>query len=336
MQAIGFVISGKPGERRRAVLPRHLLSVRHRQMLFFEQDYAIHLGIPDECYTDLGCRVVPRREAYRCPVICNPKAPTDSEYSLYGRGRTLFGWLHAVQSFSLTAFLRDRAMTGIAWEDMDDSGQHVFWRNNEIAGEAAVLHAVPHLGRAPDRCRAALIGLGNCGRGAFKMLGKLGVEVVIFGPENVSLLPRRLSEFDLVVNAVKWDIFASGHLIARSDLRRMRRGSLIIDISCDERMGIESSRPTSVSDPVFEVEGVLHYAVDHTPTVMFRTATESISKALAPYLDEIVENKPGACLRRATVIEKGTVLDPRIIRFQRLNDPIPRRELSDAGACDAA
>jgi hypothetical protein len=56
-------------------------------MLFFEQDYAIHLGIPGECYTDLGCRVLPRKEVYRCPVICNPKTPTDSERCLTAAGR---------------------------------------------------------------------------------------------------------------------------------------------------------------------------------------------------------------------------------------------------------
>jgi len=305
-------------------------------MLFFERGYAVHLGIPDEAYTDLGCRILPREDIYGCDVICNIKAPTDSECALYGRGQTLFGWIHAVQSRAVTAFLRQNMMTGIAWEDMDENGRHVFWRNNEIAGEAAVLHALPHLGRALDRCRAALIGLGNCGRGAFKVLCRLGLEVVVFGPETTPLLPGRLSDFDVVVNAVKWDVFSHGHLIARSDLRRMRRGSLIIDISCDEGIGIESSRPTSISDPVFEVEGVLHYAVDHTPTLMFRTATEAISEAVAPYLDEIVESKPGACLRRATVIANGAVIDPRIVRFQGLGDDNPTCDGRHAAAYGAA
>jgi N5-(carboxyethyl)ornithine synthase len=91
---------------------------------------------------------------------------------------------------------------------------------------------------------------------------------------------------------------------------------MIIDISCDEGMGIESSHPTALDDPVYVVDGVLHYAVDHTPTLFYREATRAISQVVADYVDQLVEGTHGECLRRATAIQDGVIQDERIIRFQ--------------------
>jgi N5-(carboxyethyl)ornithine synthase len=316
MNSIGFAISGKENERRRAVLPAHLCTTRYREHLIFQAGYAAHFGICDDEYAALGCRVGSQREVYACPIICNPKAPGLAERALFGTGQTLFGWLHAVQGRDLLDFLLERKMTGIAWEDMYENGRHTFWRNNEIAGEAAVLHAINFLGRVPSGLRAAVIGYGNCGRGAFRVLSQLGIETRVFTRATSSALSDQLEEFDIVVNAVLWDVFDRARLITRDDLRRMKRGSMIIDVSCDENMEIETSRPTTISDPVFEVDGILHYAVDHVPAIFWRSATEAIGCAVSRYLDELVAGHAGACLRSATVVDNGRIIDSRIMRFQ--------------------
>jgi N5-(carboxyethyl)ornithine synthase len=317
MQSIGFVVSGKENERRRALLPADVGRVKRREFLVFEEDYATELGFPDSAYTELGCRVVPREQVYRCEIICNPKAPEPAERPLFQKGQTLFGWAHAVQGRSITDFLLERSMTAIAWEDMHQDGRHVFWRNNELAGEAAVLHAVSFLGRAPGGLRAALVGLGNCGRGAFRALSQLGMHVVTYNRTSSHLLAAEIGAYDLVVNATLWDIFRTDHLVTRADFKRMRPGSMIIDISCDEAMCIETSRPTPISDPIYKVDGITHYVVDHTPALFYRTATEEISRAVAPYLDELIEARLGECLRKALIIQNAKILDDRIIRFQR-------------------
>jgi N5-(carboxyethyl)ornithine synthase len=321
MNAIGFVISRKENERRRAVLPEHLAGVWHTRQLVFESNYGAPFGIPDSAYRTIGCRVAPRDEVYACAIICNPKAPEPAERPLFRGGQTLFGWVHAVQGRAMVDFLVERKMTAIAWEDMYERKRHTFWRNNEIAGEAAVLHAINFLGWLPSGLRAALIGLGNCGRGAFRILSQLGCRVDLFTRATSPLLREQIHEFDIIVNAVMWDVFDASRLIGVEDLRRMRRGSMIIDISCDERMEIESSHPTPIYDPVYELEGILHYAVDHTPAIYWRSATEAIGRAVAPFLDRLVTGSAGACLRRATIIRDGVILDPRILRFQNREDP---------------
>lgn len=322
MRRIGFVISGKENERRRAILPTHLEHVEHRSALVLEQGYGEVLGIPDSAYRAMGCSIAPREEVYRCEVICNPKAPETAEMELFGSGQTYFGWAHAVQGRAMVDFLLDREMSAIAWEDMYEGGRHSFWRNNEIAGEAAVLHAINFLGRLPSGLTAAVIGRGNCAMGAINALAKLGVSTRVYDRKTVSLLPEELDQYDLVVNAVMWDIFRSDHLLTRSDLSKMRPGSMIIDVSCDEGMGIESSRPTPIYDPVYELDGIIHYVVDHTPALYYRTATEEISRVVVRFLDKLVMAASDECLDRATVVRDGRIIDERISRFQGRTVPL--------------
>ena len=317
MRTIGFVASEKENERRRAVLPQDLSRVRNRSALVFERGYGLPLGIQDAAYEEAGSVVTDLADVYECDIICNPKAPEPRERERFREGQTLFGWVHAVQGRAIVDFLIDREMTAIAWEDMFDQGRHCFWRNNEIAGEAAVLHAMSYLGRLPTGLKAALIGNGNCARGALAQMSRCGIEVRTYDRRSVSELPSELPAYDLVVNAVLWDVFRTDHMIAREHLRCMKPGAMIIDISCDEGMGIESTKATTIADPVYVCDGVLHYAVDHTPALFYRTASASISDVVVRYLDQLVEDRPESCLRAATVIEYGRILDDRIRRFQK-------------------
>lgn len=98
---------------------------------------------------------------------------------------------------------------------------------------------------------------------------------------------------------------------------------MIIDVSCDEGMGIQTSRATSIADPVYSHKGVLHYAVDHTPSLYFRTATESISKVVARFVGDLSEGRPNPVLQKATIIHCGDIVDDRISRFQHRPETRP-------------
>jgi len=319
MKTIGFVISEKENEFRKALLPRDVARIRNRHCLQFERGYALHLGIADDEYEKLGCTVKPRQEVYHCDIVCSPKAPEPAEWALFQNNQTIFGWLHAVQGRTTTDLLLEKGMTGIAWEDMYEDGRHCFWRNNEIAGEAAVLHAIRYLGRLAHGLDVAIIGRGNCARGAHRTFSQLGARIVSFDRRTEALLRKEVDKYDIIVNAVMWDVFRSDHILYKEDLGKMRPGSMIIDISCDEGMGIESSQATTIADPVYMRDGIIHYVVDHTPALFSKTATEAISEVVAIYVDELVENRLGACLKEATVIKDGVILDSRVSKFQKRN-----------------
>jgi N5-(carboxyethyl)ornithine synthase len=97
----------------------------------------------------------------------------------------------------------------------------------------------------------------------------------------------------------------------------MKPGAMIIDISCDDYMGIETSHSTTIENPIYIVDGILHYAVDHTPALLYKTATESISAALRPFLNDLIEGNFNPVLEKATIIKNGAILDDRITCFQR-------------------
>jgi N5-(carboxyethyl)ornithine synthase len=316
MKTIGFAISKMENERRRALIPPDLNNVEHVDHLYFETDYGEVLGYSDQDYLEMGVHVVKREIVYEQDIICNPKAPEPGEREFFKEGQTLFSWIHAVQGKEITDFLLGKKMTGIAWEEMYKNSRHIFWRNNEIAGEAAILHAFLCYGRAPYECLVAVVGRGNCARGAIRVLEKMGAKIIVYDRKTVQNLRDELDRYDVVVNAVLWDLFRKDHLIYREDLRNMKKGAMIIDISCDPGLGIESSSATTIENPVYIEEGILHYAVDHTPTLLWKTATGAISKEVKKYIDDLVEENDNEVLKNATIIKDGIILDEKIIKFQ--------------------
>jgi len=315
MQVVGFPLSTKENENRIALLPRDVAQIRHAGQLVLEEGYGHVHGCSDEDYRRAGVRVAPRDVVCNSPVICCPKPMIGDAY--FREGTTLFGWIHAVQGREITDILLSNHMTAIAWEDMFEGGRHTFWRNNEISGEAAIAHALLQWGRVPYECDVAVIGRGNVGRGAFRALERFGCKTIVYDRKTSHLLRQEIGRYDLIVNAVLWDVFRDDHLVYEEDLDRMKPGSMIVDISCDSCMGIESSRATTIENPVYWHKGVLHYAVDHTPTIYYQSVSESISREVARFADMLVTGEKDVVLERATVIRSGTILDERIRRFQK-------------------
>ena len=162
----------------------------------------------------------------------------------------------------------------------------------------------------------AILGNGNTSIGASNILHKLGAKVEIFNRKIEKNFVKEMEKFDVIVNCVLWDVNRKDHIVCRSDLKRLKRNSLIIDVSCDKNGAIESCIPTTVENPTYIEEGIMHYAVDHTPTFLFKDATESISKEVVKFLDDMIEGKKNVILKEALIIENGTIIDDEINVFQ--------------------
>ena len=235
---------------------------------------------------------------------------------------------------------------------------HVFHRNNEMAGYASVLHALQTAGMTGDfgrRLTAVVIGFGATARGAVTALSAHGVRdievltqrqvasvsapmhaarmvhleqedpathlsTVITEDGPVALAPF-LAGHDLVVNCTLQDPAAPAMFLLDEDLEAFAPGSLIIDVSCDEGMGFEWARPTSFAAPEFMVgEHVRYYAVDHSPSYLWDSASCEISEALLPFLRVVMEGgdswDENETILRAIEIREGRVLNPAILAFQ--------------------
>ena len=242
---------------------------------------------------------------------------------------------------------------------------HVFHLNNELAGYSSGLHALALAGRTGTygrKLRAVVIGFGATARGAVTALSAQGVADVrvltsrkvaavaspIHSVQIVHLdhddddpsqtrvvtnegrvpLSTYLADNDIVVNCVLQDTAAPWTFLHEKDLAEFRPGSLIVDVSCDAGMGFSWARPTSFEDPTFVVgDNITYYAVDHTPSYLWNSATWEISAALLPHLRTVLSGPEAwaveATIDRAVEIQDGVIRNPAILAFQDREETYP-------------
>lgn len=316
MKNIGFLISEKENESRRALTINDFEKLRNKKNVFFQNGYFEKLGYSDEQALKAGCQMLSETEVLEtCDIICDPKIG-DSELLNKMKNKTIFGWIHATQNFDITQSCIDSELTVYAWEKMNDENGHVFYKNNQIAGEAAVMHAMLLYGKKFENLNVAILGNGNTSKGAQRILNKFNANIEIFDINQESEFKSKLSNFDVIVNCILWDVTRNDHIIYKEDLNTMKLNSLIIDVSCDKCGGIESSIPTTIDNPTYIENGILHYVVDHTPSLLFKDATDSISNEVVKYVDDLVEGNPNQILNAALIIENGQILDNEINEYQ--------------------
>jgi N5-(carboxyethyl)ornithine synthase len=316
MKTIGFPVTRKENENRRVLTLESLRLIEKPENVFIESGYGEVIGISDEDYRTLKAKIVKREKVFEQDIVCNHKAGSPSEFDAFKEGQIIFGWIHAVQGRAITEFFIENKLTGYAWEDMYYKGRHVFWENNVIAGEAALIHALTIWGRIDNGVKVAVIGRGNIAQGAIRYAEKLGFSVDIYNRHMESLLRENVDKYDIIVNGVLWDTSRKDHILYVDDVKRMKPGAMIVDISCDDRMAIETSYPTSFENPTFVAHGVLHYVVDHTPSLLYKTASKSISMLLPKYINQLMKDMPDADLQKAKIFEDGKIIDDRIKKFQ--------------------
>lgn len=240
---------------------------------------------------------------------------------------------------------------------------HTFAASNEMAGYCAVIHAMGLTGT--DGCygpplRATVLSHGSVSHGAIHALQGRGVrDITVYtyrkaegvryrvpgcryglydddGSGNLITtddhgVTRRLAdvlvESDLIVNGILQDTDHPLMYLAPGDESRFKPGTLIMDVSCDEGMGFPFARPTSFKEPVFAAGPATYYAVDHTPSYLWRSATWEISAAVVPFLGTVMGG-PSAwdadeTIRRSIEIREGVIQNEMILRFQNRSAEYP-------------
>lgn len=315
-KTMGLLISHKNNEKRRAILPEDVKKLRNPDMLYFETGYGKSVGHSDEEYMVAGAHVVPREEAIKCDIITDVKLGDADYLDELDDGKLLFGWAHAAQGIHFTDKCLEKNFTVIAWEEIFEDGRYIFYRNREVAGEAAVMQAFCNYGKMPYECRVAIIGNGQTAKGAIRILHGLGATVDVYGRKLEKLFVKNMYDYDVIINCVMWDISRKDRLIYKEDLKKFKPHTLIIDVSCDPHLEIETSHPTTISDPVYEVDGVIHYAVDNTPAMFPYTVTKVLSEGNVRIFDDVIEGNLTPALEKAMVIENGHIRDKRVWNFR--------------------
>lgn len=322
---IGLVKEIKDEEYRVGLTPegvRRLVAAGHRVRV--ERGAGQGSGYADQDYVEVGGELVATAAAWDNDLVVKVKEPLPGEYP-YLRRQHLFTYLHlAGVAPSLTETLLERRTTAIGYETVEDREGRLplLAPMSGVAGNMAVTMGGYYLAR-PNHGKGVLlgevlgrpygkvvvIGDGVVGRHAARAATAMGAEVLIFGrhPERGPELQQEISpalryrrsepegiaqevgDADLVVGAVLVRGAKTPRLVSEAMVRGMQPGSVIVDVSIDQGGCVETSRPTTHSDPVFRVHGVTHYCVANMPGAYPRTSTLALTSATLPYVQALAD-----------------------------------------------
>jgi len=334
---IGIPREVKDGEHRVALSPG---AVRNLEKVVVEPGAGAGVGFSDQEYLEAGATL---GDPWQCELVVKVKELQESEYRKPRPGQTVFGFQH----FGPDPELLDAALacgaTFIAFETVGQaSGLPILSPMSAIAGRLAVQVGawclqkqnggsgvlLPGLeGIAPGKI--AIVGAGNVGSNALHVAHGIGAAVTVFSrtakPELQKRYPRAtfrtdsvsIEDADLVIAGVLTPGQMSPKLIRREALRRMRRGSALVDVGIDQGGIAETSRATSHSAPIYVEEGVVHYCVPNMPAACARTASLALERAVLPFVSKIIRGAMDADLATGVQVKAGKVTHAHLARDTR-------------------
>ncbi|HEY2046492.1 MAG TPA: alanine dehydrogenase [Candidatus Udaeobacter sp.] len=346
---IGVPKEIKEQEQRVALLPSATIQLtKQGHSVLVETNAGLGSGYPDENYVKAGAEIVEQAKDVfaRADMIVKVKEPLKAEFPLLRRGQILFTYLHLAASKSLTEALLKSGVTGVAYETIQvDHRLPLLEPMSEIAGRMSVVMGANFLakynggsgvllGGVPGVLpgRVVIVGGGTSGVNALRMAKGLGADVTILDIDvermrfldiaieslhtlysNEANLDDLMPDCDLLIGAVLLPGAKAPKLITRAMLRKMKRGSVFVDISIDQGGCAETSRPTTHLDPVYVEEGVTHYCVANMPAAYARTATQALTNVTYRYVELLANiGLEGACRKQPTLIGGINTRDGRL------------------------
>ncbi len=342
---IGIIKEEHTFEGRVALTPpnaRVLVQDGHR--VFIEAGAGVISRFSDEDYRKVGAEIVYTQDEVfgRSDVVAKVAPPSARQYEMMRPGQTLFCPLHlAVARKSWVEILIEKKITAIGVEivEEDDGSLPIVIPMSEIAGQLAIQEAShylqsPHGGRGillsglagVPPAIVVILGAGVAGSTAAVTAVNLGAQVIVLD-HNINKLRALRAQLnrhvttaisndyniekavkfaDVLIGAVLVPGEKTPVLVTREMVKTMRPKSLIIDLSIDQGGCVETSRPTTILDPVFVEENIIHYCVPNMPSKVARTATYALSNSTLPFLREMATYGVREALRRNRALARGT------------------------------
>jgi alanine dehydrogenase len=300
-------------------------------------------GFSDDEYTAAGGRILPDADAVfsDADMIVKVKEPIEADLQRLKDGQLLFTYLHLAPVPDLTRALLDKKITGVAYETITDDRKRtlpLLTPMSEVAGRMSV-HVGAYYLHKPNGGRGVLlggvpgvlpadvviIGGGVVGTNAAKMAAGLGARVTIldvsldrlrqlddiFRGEVQTLASSRahledaVRRADLLIGGVLIPGAAAPKLVSREMIGQMKKGAVIVDVAIDQGGCVETAHPTTHSDPVYEVDGVIHYCVANMPGAVPRTSTIALTNATLPYTRLLARNGFEKAVRENAGLAEG-------------------------------
>jgi alanine dehydrogenase len=327
---VGVPTEIKTDEYRVALTPSGVRElVEHGHDVLVQEGAGVGSAILDDEYTAQGARIVPDAETVfaEAEMVVKVKEPQPAEVAMLREGQTLFTYLHLAPDAELTLGLVDSGATCIAYETVEDRNGRLpllapmseiagkiatqagaFMLEKPLGGRGLLLGGVPGVAAG----KVMVIGGGVVGQNAAEVAIGMGAETYVYD-RNIDRLrdlefilngrcstcfastlevEARLPEMDLVIGAVLVHGAKAPHVITRAQLGLMKRNAVLVDVSIDQGGCFETSRPTTHSDPTYEVDGITHYCVANMPGAVPITSTWALTNATMPFVVKLADKGP--------------------------------------------
>lgn len=349
---IGVPKEIKNNENRVALTPsgaREL--VAHGHKVYVQATAGAGTGFSDDDYVAAGAAILPSIEDVYAvaEMIIKVKEPIEPEYRLVRRGQVIFTYFHFASERALTDAMIASGAVCIAYETvrLPDGSLPLLVPMSEVAGRMSVQEGARFLekpqggrgvllGGVPGvkPARVLVLGGGVVGRNAALMAAGLGADVTVADislptlrhladvmPGNVKTLyssrhniEAELPATDLVIGSVLIPGAKAPHLVTRDMLALMRPGTLLVDVAIDQGGCFETSVPTTHSDPVYTVDGIVHYAVANIPGAVPYTSTLALTNATLPYALRLADmGWRAACAADPALAQGVNVVDGKVV-----------------------
>ena len=347
---IGVPKEIKPNENRVGLTPAGVMEfVHHGHTVLVQKGAGLGSGIEDDEFVKAGAEIVDTAEEIfkEAQMIIKVKEPQPVEIEMMQEGQIIYTYLHLAPDRKQTEGLMKRKVVAIAYETIEVDGKlPLLEPMSEVAGKMASIMAAYYLAKpyggigvlaggvtGVHSAKFVILGGGTAGLNAAKVASGMGASVFVLDinverlryledvlPKNCQMImsnkftiAEEIKDADAVIGTVLIPGAKTPRLITRDMLKTMKKGAVIVDVSIDQGGCVETSRPTTHADPVYEVDGVLHYCVANMPGAYARTSTFALTNATLPYGLIIADLGYKEAAKRYKPIAKGiNVLNGKI------------------------
>jgi alanine dehydrogenase len=340
---IGILKEIKAEENRVSMTPAGVEEMaQHGHTVLVQSNAGKGSGLKDALYREAGAEIIEKAEDIyaKADMVMHVKEPLATEYGLIKEDQIVFTYLHLASCEELTKALIKSRSVNIAYETIqkDDGSLPLLTPMSEVAGRMSIQEGAKYLEMAQggegmllsgvpgvDPATVIVIGAGTVGTYAAKTACGLGAKVYLLDidldrlrylsdvmPKNCFLLMfsqatirRLIKEADLVVGAVLIPGAKSPKLVTQEMLKTMKKGSVMVDVAIDQGGCFETSKPTTHANPIYTVDGVVHYCVTNMPGAVAKTSTMTLTNATLPYAIEIADKGWKRAFRENPEIRRG-------------------------------
>jgi len=349
---IGIPKEIKQGESRVGMTPAGVAElIKHGHQVFVQHTAGEGSGFPDEAYEHVGAEILPTIEDVyaQSEMIIKVKEPIEPEYPLIRKDQLVYTYFHFASDRPLTEAMIKSGAVCLAYETVEEADHSLplLRPMSEVAGRMAVLNGAYYLQKTKGGkgklisgvpgvkpTKVLVLGGGTVGEAAARMAAGMGADVVITDislprlrqlgielPANVTTLyssdhniRQELRDVDIVIGSVLIPGDKTPHLITRDMLSLMEPGTVLVDVAIDQGGCFETSHPTTHAEPVYTVDGIVHYCVANIPGAVPNTSTMALTNATLKYALQLADKgwrkacEDNPALRKGLNIVEGKVV----------------------------